>query len=154
MQQKMSVVLRCGENSNGYMYVEPYSPWKDGLWSWLRKWFSPGLGVLPKTTGFRRGLWSKHTWKRIIWQRPESEIYAQVLTSHLPHVCVSCQDTLACIVCWGWTFSGSHFRVGVAEYSQKKAPFLGAVHEMAQLDPRQGRLTNRCMNLRCEKINR
>lgn len=30
MWQKMSVVLSCGEHSNSYMYVEPYSPWKVG----------------------------------------------------------------------------------------------------------------------------
>lgn len=53
-------------------------PLESRLWSWFRKWFSPGLGVLPRTTGFHWGLWSKHTWKRVIWQRPASRIYAKV----------------------------------------------------------------------------
>lgn len=34
----------------------PESPWKDLLRSWLRKWFSSGLGVLPRTAKFHRAL--------------------------------------------------------------------------------------------------
>lgn len=67
--------------------MEPYSPWKDGLWSWFRKWFNPGLGVLPRTAGFHRALWSKHTWNRGLWQRPECSIYEEIFVFPCSHLC-------------------------------------------------------------------
>lgn len=84
--------------------MEPYSPWKDRLWSWFRKWFSPGLGVLPRTAGFHRGLWSKHTWKRDNLAKTRIQhLCWNALCSHvasLPHVSISLVFSFTCHNCF------------------------------------------------------
>lgn len=69
--------------------MEPYLPWKDGLWSWFRKWFSPGLRVLPRTTGFHRVSSSKHTWKADFGKGQSQHLCRNLVCSHFYHMLVS-----------------------------------------------------------------
>lgn len=71
------------ENSDGYMYVEPRSPRKDGgLWSWSRKWLSPGSRSSARNRRVsERFLIKTHMKKKHLAEgTPKSNIYAEALT--------------------------------------------------------------------------